>query len=146
MPWSKDEERLIWETEQSMLPFDERDCFVCRGSRMVKFYKGAQLLNIFCPECSGKGDFFSCAGLLSVADGDGGFINVGLCRDDGLGLLGSRCPACGDEMIRKRGEFGEFYGCVNFPRCRAVRFVDVFGRIEIPMRLVPNTSGWIIRE
>ena len=28
------------------------------------------------------------------------------------------CPKCGGEMVRRNGMFGEFYGCINFPRCR----------------------------
>lgn len=31
------------------------------------------------------------------------------------------CPQCGAEMIRRKGKFGEFYGCSNFPRCRGTR-------------------------
>lgn len=34
---------------------------------------------------------------------------------------GILCPKCGDEMIRRKGKYGEFYGCVNFPRCRGTR-------------------------
>ncbi len=28
------------------------------------------------------------------------------------------CPKCGGELIRRKGRYGEFYGCGNFPRCR----------------------------
>ncbi len=28
------------------------------------------------------------------------------------------CSKCGGEMIRRKGKFGEFYGCGNFPQCR----------------------------
>lgn len=28
------------------------------------------------------------------------------------------CPKCGGEMMKRKGQFGEFYGCGNFPRCR----------------------------
>lgn len=28
------------------------------------------------------------------------------------------CPKCGGEMIRRKGKFGEFYGCSGFPVCR----------------------------
>ena len=31
------------------------------------------------------------------------------------------CPQCGSEMIRRKGKFGEFFGCSNFPRCRGTR-------------------------
>lgn len=28
------------------------------------------------------------------------------------------CPECGGELIRRKGKFGEFWGCGNYPRCR----------------------------
>lgn len=31
------------------------------------------------------------------------------------------CPECGKEMIRRKGKFGEFYGCTGFPECRGTR-------------------------
>lgn len=32
-----------------------------------------------------------------------------------------RCPQCGAEMIKRKGKYGEFYGCSDFPRCRGTR-------------------------
>lgn len=31
------------------------------------------------------------------------------------------CPRCGGTLIRRKGKFGEFYGCDSFPRCRFTR-------------------------
>ena len=31
------------------------------------------------------------------------------------------CPLCKAEMIRRKGKYGEFYGCSNFPGCRGTR-------------------------
>ena len=28
------------------------------------------------------------------------------------------CPKCGNKLIKKRGKYGKFYGCDNFPKCR----------------------------
>ena len=28
------------------------------------------------------------------------------------------CPACGGELLRRSGKYGEFFGCSNFPTCR----------------------------
>ncbi len=28
------------------------------------------------------------------------------------------CPSCGIKLIRRSGSFGEFWGCMNFPKCR----------------------------
>lgn len=31
------------------------------------------------------------------------------------------CPACGCEMVKRKGRFGEFYGCTGYPLCRFTR-------------------------
>lgn len=28
------------------------------------------------------------------------------------------CPRCGGELAKRKGKFGEFFGCTNFPKCR----------------------------
>lgn len=28
------------------------------------------------------------------------------------------CPVCGGSLIKRKGKFGEFYGCENYPGCR----------------------------
>lgn len=29
-----------------------------------------------------------------------------------------RCPRCGGELVMRKGTYGPFYGCSNYPRCR----------------------------
>lgn len=36
---------------------------------------------------------------------------------------GPVCPLCGCELIRRKGRFGEFYGCSSFPGCRYTKNV-----------------------
>lgn len=31
------------------------------------------------------------------------------------------CPLCGAPMVRRKGRYGEFYGCSGFPGCRGTR-------------------------
>lgn len=31
---------------------------------------------------------------------------------------GPVCPQCGSPLVRRRGRYGEFFGCSGFPRCR----------------------------
>lgn len=33
------------------------------------------------------------------------------------------CPVCGGELRRRKGKFGEFFGCSNYPGCRYTRNV-----------------------
>lgn len=31
------------------------------------------------------------------------------------------CPRCGGQLMKRKGKFGEFYGCGNYPQCRFTR-------------------------
>lgn len=31
------------------------------------------------------------------------------------------CPRCGGELVKRKGKFGEFFGCSNYPGCRFTR-------------------------
>ncbi len=31
------------------------------------------------------------------------------------------CPKCGRELIRRKGKFGDFYGCTGYPACKFTR-------------------------
>lgn len=42
-----------------------------------------------------------------------------LCKDEPEAV----CPVCGGELCRRKGRFGEFYGCGNYPGCRYTRNV-----------------------
>ena len=35
-------------------------------------------------------------------------------------LGSSRCPKCGGELIMRKGKYGDFKGCSNYPKCRFV--------------------------
>ena len=34
------------------------------------------------------------------------------------------CPKCGGVLSIKKGKYGEFYGCSNFPKCRFTKKVS----------------------
>ena len=36
-----------------------------------------------------------------------------------FGRKGSdNCPKCGGKLVNRKGKFGDFIGCSNFPKCR----------------------------
>ena len=37
-----------------------------------------------------------------------------------------KCPDCGGPMKSRKSEFGIFWGCIDFPKCRGTR--DSMGR------------------
>jgi len=36
-----------------------------------------------------------------------------------------KCPNCGGELVLKRGKFGKFYGCSNFPTCKYTKKLEI---------------------
>lgn len=32
-----------------------------------------------------------------------------------------RCPKCGSALIRKKGRYGYFIGCSNYPKCKFIK-------------------------
>ena len=39
-------------------------------------------------------------------------------RRKNLAISHGRCPRCGGNLIQKKGQYGSFYGCSNYPKCR----------------------------
>ena len=37
---------------------------------------------------------------------------------------GEMCPKCGNEMLRRKGRYGEFIACSNFPKCKYTTDLD----------------------
>lgn len=35
--------------------------------------------------------------------------------------IGEKCPQCGGELVKRKGRYGEFIACLNFPKCRYSR-------------------------
>ena len=35
-------------------------------------------------------------------------------------ISGGRCPRCGGYLVLRKGQYGEFYGCSNYPRCKYI--------------------------
>ncbi|WP_457608435.1 type I DNA topoisomerase [Nitratifractor sp.] len=38
--------------------------------------------------------------------------------------IGEQCPECGAELLKRKGRYGEFIACSNFPKCRYSRNLD----------------------
>ncbi|PSM53225.1 DNA topoisomerase I [Campylobacter blaseri] len=35
--------------------------------------------------------------------------------------IGEKCPQCGGELVKRKGRYGEFVACLNFPKCKYSR-------------------------
>jgi len=40
-----------------------------------------------------------------------------------------KCPKCNGHLIKRRGKFGQFYGCSSYPRCRFIK--KIYGKEKI---------------
>jgi len=95
----------------------EEKCPECGGPMIVKLGKYGKFLS--CkkfPECKGiKG--------LNGDNGDSGNGEAGqgeLKFDEEKFLPAPKCPKCGKEMHLRSGRFGNFWACVDYPKCKGV--------------------------
>ena len=42
---------------------------------------------------------------------------------------GEKCPKCGEELLKRKGRYGEFIACSGFPKCKYTQNVDGEGNI-----------------
>lgn len=46
---------------------------------------------------------------------------VQLSAEELWAILENACPECGGGLVKRKGRYGEFWGCKNFPNCRYTR-------------------------
>ncbi|AGZ81074.1 type I DNA topoisomerase [Campylobacter fetus] len=44
--------------------------------------------------------------------------------------IGEKCPECGGELVKRKGRFGEFIACLNFPKCKYSRNLKNEAKVE----------------
>lgn len=55
--------------------------------------------------------------------------------------IGEICPECGHELVKKRGRFGEFIACSNYPNCKFTR--PILASIGVKC---PKCGGEIVKR
>jgi DNA topoisomerase-1 len=43
-----------------------------------------------------------------------------------------KCPNCGKAMVEKRGRYGPFLGCSDYPNCKTILNLDKEGNVKPP--------------
>ncbi len=56
---------------------------------------------------------------------------------------GEMCPLCGNPLVKRKGKYGEFVACSNYPNCKYIK-KDVVEVVEVID--CPNCSGKIIEK
>jgi ssDNA-binding Zn-finger/Zn-ribbon topoisomerase 1 len=79
-------------------------CDQCGKPMLLRWSKNGEYL-----VCSGKPD---CKNKKNVKIGDNGKISVVEQEIKGI------CQKCGGNLIEKRGRFGRFFACSNYPECK----------------------------
>jgi len=51
-----------------------------------------------------------------------------------------KCPNCGKDMILRKGRFGSFLGCSDYPECKTTQKLDNEGN-PLPPKAPPKPSG-----
>lgn len=82
-----------------------RQCYECMGKILEKQMRQGGNAKDVAPGKNDAPDGGSAAGSRGV---------LGVVSDE-------PCPKCGGVLIKRRGKFGEFWGCSSYPRCRYTR-------------------------
>ncbi len=56
------------------------------------------------------------------------------------------CQACGAKMVYKKGRFGRFLACPNYPACKNTKAVDEAGKVVEAEQTVPTLAGFKCEE
>lgn len=56
--------------------------------------------------------------------------------------IGEKCPECGGDLVKRKGRFGEFIACSNFPKCKYSRNI----KEQSEPKAAPKKTGMICPE
>ena len=53
-----------------------------------------------------------------------------------------KCPSCGCVLVRRNGQYGEFVGCSNYPKCTYTQNLSDFDYDELKLINYPIFTGY----
>jgi DNA topoisomerase-1 len=62
--------------------------------------------------------------------------------------IGEKCPECGSELLLRKGRYGEFVACSNYPKCKYTKNINQTPK-KVPLKLFvkcPECGGNIIER
>jgi DNA topoisomerase-1 len=123
-----------------------------------KAERPSEATDIVCPECGERtgakmqkkwgryGWFLSCErypdckARMNVEQGEGGEAQPKAEPEQ----TDIPCPLCGKPMLKRRGRYGEFLGCVDYPNCKGVRNLE---DLDWPEIVCPKCGeGRVVRK
>src|SRR5574344_1776459 len=58
-------------------------------------------------------------------------------------LTGEKCPECGGDLVKRKGKFGEFTACSNYPTCKYIKKEE---RKVVELMNCPKCDGKIVEK
>ncbi len=59
--------------------------------------------------------------------------------------VGRKCPECGGELVRRKGKYGYFVGCGNYPQCKYIER-KAKSKAEPTGKVCPECGGALVRR
>lgn len=56
---------------------------------------------------------------------------------------GEKCPECGNSLVIRKGKYGEFVACSNYPECKYIKKEE---KKQIEIMKCPNCDGMIVEK
>ena len=89
-------------------------CEKCGGKMVIKWGKNGQFLACSnYPKCKNTKNF--------KRDENGKIIIIEETKTSKDKKLDEKCPKCGGDLVIKKGRYGEFIACSNYPKCKYTR-------------------------
>jgi len=127
-PFEKDLSRAQENLDKVVIKSEEK-CPLCGREMVIKSSRFGKFLACSnYPECKGKKAINDVPG---KSDKD---VNEDKSNTDTTTSIDKPCPKCGKPMIIKKGRYGRFYACSDFPAC------DGTASINGKIRLSPNSA------
>jgi len=56
------------------------------------------------------------------------------------------CPNCGSKMVIKKGRFGQFWACSNYPKCKTIESLKPKAKPEPTGEICPECGHELVRR
>lgn len=63
--------------------------------------------------------------------------------------IDEKCPECGGDLVKRNGRFGEFVGCLNYPKCKYIKKDNIKKEKKKPVKagfLCPKCGGEVVER
>ncbi len=96
-------------SKQELVQETEFVCEKCNSKMVIKFGKKGEFLACSgFPKCKNIKNFVRKNGEITIVNNEPVFTD-------------EKCPECGNPLVLRKGRFGEFTACSNYPKCKYIK-------------------------